>query len=50
MAVTAATPLTGGTNSTVDGTAYQEYANLAETYSFNTMGIISTDEKLRRCL
>ena len=48
LAVTAATPLTGGTNSTVDGTAYQEYANLAETYSFNTMGIISTDEKIKK--
>lgn len=41
---TAASPLEGGANGTVDGTAYQEYADLIESYSYNTMGIVATDQ------
>ena len=33
---TAATPLTGGTNKAVDGTAHQAYLDLIEAYSYNT--------------
>jgi hypothetical protein len=43
IVVTAATPLTGGENGTVSGSAYQEYLDKIESYVFNTMGVI-TDE------
>lgn len=48
LAVTASTPLTGGTNGTVDGTAYQTYADLIEAYTYNTMGIMTTDEATKK--
>ncbi len=44
LAVTAATPLTGGTNGTVDGTAYQTYLDKIESYTYNTMGVVVTDD------
>ena len=44
LAVTASTPLTGGANATVDGTAHQKYLDKAESYSFNTMGVVTEDE------
>lgn len=47
LAKTAAKPLTGGTNGTVDGKAYQDYADRIESYTFNTMGIVTTDETVK---
>lgn len=47
LAKTAAKPLTGGTNGTVDGEAYQDYADRIESYTFNTMGIVTTDETVK---
>lgn len=44
LTVTASTPLSGGTNGMVNGAAYQKYIDLIETYSFNTMGVVVTDE------
>lgn len=44
LAATAATPLTGGTNAVVDGTAHQAYLDKIESYTFNTMGVAVTDE------
>lgn len=44
LAVTAATPLTGGENGTVDGTAYQTYLDKIESYTYNTMGVVVTDD------
>lgn len=44
LAVTAGVALTGGTNGTVDGTAHQTYLNKIEAYSFNVMGVVTTDE------
>lgn len=44
LAVTAATPLTGGTNGTVSGTAYQTYLDKIEAYTYNTMGVVVTDD------
>ena len=41
---TAATPLTGGTNKAVDGTAHQAYLDLIEAYSYNTMGVVTEDD------
>jgi len=48
LEVTASMPLTGGTNGTVDGNAYQTYANLIESYTYNTMGIVTTDETTKK--
>ena len=47
LAKTAAKPLNGGTNGTVDGKAYQDYADRIESYTFNTMGIVTTDETVK---
>lgn len=48
LAVTAATPLTGGENGTVDGSAYQDYADKIESYTYNIMGIASTDNTIKK--
>lgn len=47
LAVTAATPLAGGTNGTVNGTAYQKYLDKIESYTYNTMGVVVTDDTTR---
>ena len=44
LMVTAAVPLSGGTNGTVDGTAHQTYLDKIESFSYNTMGVAVTDE------
>lgn len=44
LAVTAGTPLTDGTNGTVDGTAHQAYLDKIESYTYNTMGVVVTDD------
>lgn len=44
LAVTAATPLIGGENGTVNGEAYQKYLDKIESYSYNTMGVAVTDD------
>ena len=43
LAITVATPLSGGENGTVDGTAYQAYLDKIEAYTYNTMGVVVTD-------
>lgn len=43
LAVTASTPLTGGENGVVDGTAYQTYLDKIEAYTYNIMGVVTTD-------
>lgn len=48
LAVTASTPLTDGTNGTVDGTAHQAYLDKIESYTYNTMGIVVTDETTKK--
>lgn len=48
LAVTASTPLSGGTNGTVDGTAHQEYLNKIESYTYNTMGVVVTDDVTKK--
>lgn len=48
LAVTASTPLTGGTNGTVDGTAHQAYLDKIESYTYNTMGVVVTDETTKK--
>ena len=44
LTVSAGVKLTGGTNGTVDGTAHQTYLDKIEPYSFNTMGVVVTDD------
>lgn len=44
LAPSAAVPLTGGTNGTVDGGAYQNYLDKIEGYTFNTMGAVTEDD------
>lgn len=48
LAVTAATPLTGGENGTVEGAAHQSYLDKIESYSYNTMGVMTTDETTKK--
>lgn len=48
LQATAGMPLTGGTNGTVDGTAHQNFINLIENYSFNTLGVVITDETTKK--
>lgn len=43
LAVTAGTSLTSGTNSTVTGTDHQAYLDAIESFSYNTMGVVTTD-------
>ncbi len=48
LAATASAPLTGGTNGTVDGSSYQDYADKIEAYTYNTMGIVSADDTTKK--
>lgn len=47
LSATAGTPLSGGTNGTVDGTAHQTYMDKIESYSFNVLGIDTTDDTIK---
>ena len=48
LEATAGEALTGGTNGTVDGTAHQNYLNKIESYTFNTMGVVTTDDTTKK--
>lgn len=48
LEVTASTPLSGGTNGAVDGTAHQTYLDKIESYTYNTMGVMVTDETTKK--
>lgn len=50
LAETAGTALTGGTNGTVNGTAYQSYLNKIEAYTYNIMGSVTTDSTAKALL
>lgn len=47
LAVTAATPLLGGTNGEVDGASHQAYLDKIEGYSFNAMGVETTENTVK---
>lgn len=47
LTVTASTPMTGGTNGTVDGSAHQDCLDKLEKYSFNALGCISTEDSIK---
>lgn len=48
LVITAATPLTGGTNGTVDGKSHQAYLDAVESYTYNTMGVVVADETAKK--
>lgn len=51
LTATAGTKLTGGTNGTngtVDGTAHQTYLDKIESYSYNVMGVVVTDDTTKK--
>lgn len=48
LTVTASTPLTGGTNGTIDGTSHQAYLDKVESYTYNAMGVVVTDETTKK--
>ena len=43
LEVTAGVALQGGSNAEVDGSAHQAYLEKIESYSFNTMGVVTTE-------
>lgn len=47
LAVTAGAPLTGGTNAEVTAQAYQDYLDKIESFTYNTMGIITSDNTVK---
>lgn len=48
LTVSAGAKLTGGTNGTVDGTAHQAYLDKIESYSYNVMGVVVTDDTTKK--
>ena len=48
LTVMAASPLTGGTNGTVDGNAHQAYLDKIEPYTYNAMGAVVTDDTTKK--
>lgn len=47
LSSTAGTPLEGGTNSEVTGTNHQAYLDKIESYSFNAMGVVTTENTIK---
>lgn len=47
LSATAGMPMTGGTNGEVTGTDYQAFLDKIESYSFNTLGCLSTESEVK---
>lgn len=47
LTATAGAPMTGGTNGEVTGTNYQTFLDKIESYSFNTLGCLSTESSIK---
>lgn len=47
IGLTSGTPLTGGTNGTVDDATYQTFLDKIESYSFNALGCLSTNDTIK---
>lgn len=45
---TAATPLTGGTNGTVDGASHQVFLDKSESQAFNAIGVVTEDPTINQ--
>lgn len=50
LAVTAGTVLTNGTNSEVNGEVYQGYLDKIESYTYNIMGVATTDNTIKNLI
>ncbi len=50
LEATAGMPLAGGTNGTVDGASYQAYLDQIESYTYNVMGAVVTDDTTKALL
>ena len=48
LAATAGTPCSGGTDGTVASANYQAFLDAVESYSFNTVGVASTDDTIKQ--
>lgn len=48
LTLTASTPLTGGSNGEVEDVAHQNYLDQAESYTFNAMGCVSSDDTIKK--
>lgn len=46
LAITASIPLEGGANAEVTGASHQTYLDKAESYTYNTMGVVTDDETI----
>lgn len=47
LEATAGVPLSGGTNTEVDGAAHQAYLDKIESYAFNAMGVVTTEDTIK---
>ena len=47
LTVTAGVALEGGTNGTVEGSAHQTYLDKIESYSFNALGVVTTEDTIK---
>lgn len=47
LTITASIPLTGGTNGSISGASYQAYLDKIESYRYNTMGVVTTDNTIK---
>lgn len=48
LAETVGTALSGGNNGTVTGMSHKEYMDAMESYTFNTMGVMTGDEDVKK--
>lgn len=48
LEASAGIPMTGGTNGNIDGTSHQNYLNRIESYTYNTMGVVVTDDTTKK--
>lgn len=47
LSATVGLALSGGTNGTVDGSTHQTYLDKVESYSFNAIGVVVTEESIK---
>ena len=50
LAITAGEALKNGTNSEVNGNAYQKYLDKIESYTYNVMGVTTTDDTIKNLI
>ncbi len=48
LVVTAGMPLTSGTNGDVNGLSHQSFLDKVENFSFNTLGVVTTDDTIKQ--